>query len=123
VWALPEVINLLKEMGLMRIVERTVLTMFGLFTVCVIFSAVRAYWRDGRKLHCVTFASVMDRHEIQGAFLSFATPWARERYVSGLKDHGVRAVGEWDGGAAPNLRDFASTLLAQMEERWLGLDR
>ncbi len=48
----------------------------------------------------------------------------RFKYVRELEKRHVKAVGEWPDGVLPNSNnDAASTLLAQLEERWLGLDR
>ena len=41
-----------------------------------------------------------------------------------LKNSNIKPVGVWPEGKLPNINnDTASTLLAKLEEKWLGLDR
>ncbi len=67
---------------------------------------------------------ILNRNEIANIFNSFNTNWSRIRFVRYLQSQKVIATGTWPDGKLPNINnDEASTLLAQMEEKWLGLDR
>ena len=48
----------------------------------------------------------------------------RLKFVRAIQTQGIIATGSWTDGTIPNVdNDEASTLLAQLEEKWLGLDR
>jgi hypothetical protein len=65
----------------------------------------------------------MSQKDIYCAILSLSTKWGRFLYVQKIKKARVKAFGDWPKGHAPNNGDTASTLLAQLDENWLGLDR
>lgn len=68
--------------------------------------------------------SRLSRKEIAEQFSQFITPWGRLKYVKLLKETVSTVEGTWPDGKIPNKNnDQASTLLAQLEEIWLGLDR
>ena len=77
--------------------------------------------RDRSRLRANTRSVALTREAIAADFLSFRTGWYRLRYVEWLRDAQVQPIGAWPS-SRPNVRDDASTLLAQLEEHWLGLD-
>lgn len=79
--------------------------------------------KDSIRLRGLLIVKDISRNDISFAFLSFNTRWGRFGYVQKIKNAKVKATGEWPEGHAPNLGDAASTLLAQLDEKWLGLDR
>jgi hypothetical protein len=64
-----------------------------------------------------------DRESIEQTFRSFRTGWGREAYVEWLGQLPVCPRGTWVEGLPNAGNDCASQLLAQLEERWLGLER
>jgi len=64
-----------------------------------------------------------DRESIEQTFRSFRTGWGREAYVEWLGQLPVCPRGMWVEGLPNAGNDRASQLLAQLEERWLGLER
>jgi hypothetical protein len=65
-----------------------------------------------------------NRDQIASHFYEFKTSEGRLRFARLLQQTGVKPAGRWPNGNIPNvMNDEASTLLAQLEERWLGLDR
>jgi hypothetical protein len=81
------------------------------------------HFLDRRRLKRIRVMQSITREELASEFCLFRTAWGREEYVRKLKDADVQAIGAWPASRAPNADDKASTLLAQLEERWLGLDR
>jgi len=66
----------------------------------------------------------LDRGQIAEQFVKLKTRRGRLKFVSFLRQSGVKPGGSWPMGHIPNVEnDDASTLLAQLEEKWLGLDR
>jgi NACHT domain len=66
-------------------------------------------------------AAAISRASIAGDFGQFQTTWYRTKYVLWLRDSQAQPIGPWPNGR-PNTGDDASTLLAQLDERWLGLE-
>lgn len=68
--------------------------------------------------------SKLNRKEISKQFGEFKTLRARLEYTQHLQNEKIIIEGNWPDGKIPNINnDAASTLLAQLEEKWLGLDR
>jgi hypothetical protein len=81
-----------------------------------------SYLRDRVVYGAVTRSSALSRGVISEDFLKFITPWFRKRYVSWLRDIPTNPIGDWPT-SRPNIEnDVASTTLAQLDERWMGLD-
>lgn len=64
----------------------------------------------------------MSRTQIQQRWTDMHTAWGRLAYVRWLREHRVRATGAWPENL-PHDDGEAGTLLAQLEEGWLGLSR
>jgi hypothetical protein len=86
-------------------------------------------WRDERSdrrtLRDVGLpSSEVRREDVARVWRALSSAKGRAEYASSLRDARVRAIGEWPDGRIPNLEnDMASTMLAQLEEIWLGLAR
>jgi hypothetical protein len=95
--------------------------------VCVlvlVFEAVRRvtdYYLDRAALRALTACTALTRAQISRDFGQFRTSIFRLRYVEWVRDSSLRPEGMWPS-CRPNVGDDASTLLAQLEERWLGLE-
>jgi len=79
--------------------------------------------RDRRELQKMRRHIVRERFEIERDLAALHTEWGRLRYVCWLRDSKTVPRGMWSEGVPYHGHDQASTLLAQMEERWLNLDR
>ncbi|MGK7881137.1 MAG: NACHT domain-containing NTPase, partial [Crocosphaera sp.] len=69
---------------------------------------------------------VWTKQEISKQFLSLKTASGRLKFVEHLEEKRVKPLenSDWPNGNLPNVNnDQASTLLAKLEERWLGLNR
>lgn len=77
--------------------------------------------RDRRDFRGAVRSTAVTKSTIAADFLRFRTRRYRLRYVEWLRDAQVSPLGSWTG-ARPNKEDEASTLLAQLDERWLGLE-
>jgi hypothetical protein len=76
---------------------------------------------DYRLIRTVPFGT---RQEISEVFYRLKTKQGRTRFVRYIENQGIRPEGLWPAGSIPNVgNDDGSTLLAQLEEKWLGLDR
>ena len=66
----------------------------------------------------------ISREDITQQLKQYKTSWGRLNYVELLQNSNIKPVGVWPEGKLPNINnDTASTLLAKLEEKWLGLDR
>ena len=104
--------------------ERSILIPFfsvcGLFVLAILLSNLLGAWKDRERLHRSKQATATSRTAIAADF-QFQTSWYRMKYVLWLRDSQVQPLGPWPDGR-PNNGDNASTLLAQLDERWLGLE-
>jgi hypothetical protein len=85
------------------------------------------FFREKLKITKFTRSSntgALSRQAIARYFHSLDTNWGRLEYLEFLQNQKIKPQGEWLDGKLPNINnDEASTLLAQLEEKWLGLDR
>ncbi|MDT4954001.1 MAG: hypothetical protein QOJ02_2139 [Acidobacteriota bacterium] len=84
------------------------------------------YWRfkDNKRTNQILNNLNLDRKTIASHFFSIKSDEGRLYFVFGLQDKRIKPTGEWPNAKLPNIRnDEASTLLAQLEEKWLGLSR
>lgn len=97
-------------------------TMVRFFEVHSWVSTTRGLIHDRRLLKDATMATAVTREGIASDFLAFKTGAFRLRYAKWLQENIQQPSGTWPG-ARPNVDDdAASTLLAQLDERWLGLE-
>ena len=78
-------------------------------------------WRDRKRYIEITRATVFSRASIAKDLSQLQSHRYRDKYVQWLRDTQVQPQGEWPDGR-PNSGDVASTVLAQLDERWLGLE-
>ena len=97
-------------------------SVLGLGFLWIVMARLAWLRSDKRRLREVTRGTALTRALIAGDFAEFRTRLCRLWYVEWLRDTQVQPQGPWPN-KRPNLRnDEASTLLAQLDERWLGLD-
>jgi len=84
--------------------------------------AVKCYTEDRQVLRAATSARTVSRTDIENVLSRLHFPGFRLSYVDWLRDERVEPTGNWTRDM-PNYDDSASVLLAQLEERWLRLDR
>lgn len=61
---------------------------------------------------------------VETFFRALRSSQGRLLFIKYLRKEGIDIIGEWPSSQPPNIgNDRASMLLAQMEEKWLGLDR
>ncbi|MEM9446789.1 MAG: hypothetical protein AAGA18_15720 [Verrucomicrobiota bacterium] len=66
----------------------------------------------------------ISRLKIASDLKAYKSSQGRLGYVENLQNKKIRPTGVWPNGELPNFsNDEASTLLAKLEEKWLGLDR
>jgi hypothetical protein len=79
---------------------------------------------DFRNLKSLQSRRRLSRHQISEQFKQFKTNEGRLKYVLFLQTEGIGFDGIWPDGQIPNFKnDEAGALLAQLEEKRLGLDR
>lgn len=79
-------------------------------------------YRDHGNLQEATRSTALTRATIAIDLSRFHTQWYRMRYIEWLRDAQVQPVGSWIS-ARPNIaNDMASTMLAQLDERWLTIE-
>jgi len=102
-----------------------VIALLFLVGVPILFLTLR-FWRncyiDRRLLRQAIRSTAITRKSIAIDFLRFKTRRSRIRYVEWLRDAQIQPVGDWIG-SRPNVgSDAASTMLAQLDERWLAIE-
>lgn len=102
-----------------------VIVFVGLFGIPMLFNTFRSLWllyKDRGHFQRVTRSTALTRQAIARDFVCFRTLWYRSRYVEWLRDVQVQPVGNWNP-SRPNIgNDAASTMLAQLDERWLAME-
>jgi hypothetical protein len=93
----------------------------GIPVLIILLSNLVAAWRDRGHLQRSKQATAASRTSIAADFSRFQTTWYRRKYVLWLRESQMQPLGPWPNGR-PNAGDDASTLLAQLDERWLGLE-
>ncbi|MDT7689117.1 MAG: hypothetical protein QOE46_1876 [Acidobacteriota bacterium] len=99
----------------------------ALFVVTMLWTFIRyvfSRYRDGRLLSKIHPPAALRRDQIAAQLGQFATQDGELQYVRQLQNAKVKPVGDWPGGHIPRPSSGeAATLLAKLEEQWLGLDR
>ena len=111
--------------GITRVVGFVLFGLIGVVFVAIFVLSITFLVnlsRDGWQLRKYRRQTTFTRALLTTAFNSFHTTWGRENFVNLLIATEVRPTEDWPEGKAPNKNDNASTRLAQLEERWLGLD-
>src|SRR5205085_12263697 len=86
--------------------------------------SLRSRWRDSKRLKKYQKQKTLNRQQISNQFYKFETESGRSEYVHFIRNEGIKPDGIWPEGQIPNVKnDEASTLLAKLEEKWLGLDK
>jgi hypothetical protein len=88
------------------------------------FKYIKKWMMDYKNFRSLVKKPFPDRRQISEAFNGFRTNHWRLKLVRFLQSAKLKPTGMWPDGKIPNMRnDKASTLLARLEEGWLGLDR
>ncbi|AFY53473.1 putative NTPase (NACHT family) [Rivularia sp. PCC 7116] len=118
----PDLRNLLKSLFLMLPYLLTILfaviipSLFGIFII-------RQYVHDWQNIKKQIKIVSINRENIEKQLKVFKTSWGRMEYVKFLQHENIKPIGNWSTSNLPNYKDPASSLLARLEEKWLGLDR
>lgn len=110
-------------LSLLAIIISLIAVILVLGIVVAIFSYVYSTYSDQMLMLQLSRQTQLTREQIAEQFGQFATAGGRSRYIQFLKDKRIIPTGSWPDGLIPNVKDEASTLLAKLEEGWLGLDR
>jgi hypothetical protein len=105
-------------------VTYVLIAFFGALGFFILFNMLSMLLRVGRdrdRLRKSQQATSINRGSIAADFRQLQTSWYRMKYVVWLRDNQVQPRGSWPNGR-PSMGDEASTLLAQLDERWLGLE-
>src|SRR6185295_18679954 len=98
--------------------------------LCLLVGSFRAMWGgwqlwgDWVVYRRVRPQRITERRQIAHDLHRLQTNRFRLKYVRAIAEAGNKPSDAWPEGADPFYRnDRAATLLAQLEEKWLGLDR
>ncbi len=94
-----------------------------LIITCVLISFISRYIQDWLILRKLVRVFSLTRSNINRQLHVYKTRWGRMEYVKFLQNQNIKPTGSWINGNLPNYKDEASSLLARLEEKWLGLDR
>ena len=98
------------------------LSVTSLYVLSLAFRSAWMWPGDRRLMREVTRSTVLTRRSIAADFMRFQTHRFRIRYVEWLRDTQIQPVGDWID-SRPNVgNDAASTMLAQLDERWLTIE-
>ncbi|MEM9924135.1 MAG: hypothetical protein AAF915_10365 [Cyanobacteria bacterium P01_D01_bin.50] len=118
----PDLRNLLKSLFLMLLYLLTIL-----FTIIIPLSfgilIISRYIHDSQNIKKQNRIVSISRENIEKQLKVFKTSWGRMEYVKFLQHENIKPIGNWSTSNLPNYKDPASSLLARLEEKWLGLDR
>lgn len=95
----------------------------ALFVLSLFISSAWYRFSDNQRLKSIKIGLKLERKDLVDHFDSFRTPKGRLNYIYMIQDKRVDVIGEWPSLHPPNHFDEASTLLAQLEEKWRGLNR
>jgi hypothetical protein len=115
----------------------TILIIAFSYIVCILFAAfilievfkicnshIQDYQEMNKNENNYKSREDISREDISKHFKKYKTTWGRSHYVVFLQTKNIKPVGNWPDGQLPNVNnDLPSTLLAKLEEKWLGLDR
>ena len=95
----------------------------GLLTLSELLTFTRYFFQDVSLIRGICLTGPQSRSTIHKHFTSFKTAFWRLRFMKRIEEQKIEPHGEWPAGYAPNVEyDAASTLLAQLDERWTMLD-
>jgi len=125
---LPFIIKALKPLVIKLLEPQEVRIILSPLILIIFYSSILWYGylclQDYLFLKKTFKISNVSRNEIAMHFKCFRTSRFRLKYIRFLLKNKATIEGNWPDGKIPNIKnDEASTLLAQLEERWLGLDR
>ncbi len=90
----------------------------------VFYKYIVPLWQGYTIFKKLEFNNIMFREKISEQFNVCLKFNIQLKFVRELEKRHIKAIGEWPDYKLPNhYNDPGSTLLAQLEERWLGLDR
>jgi hypothetical protein len=111
-----------RHISVFRIVFACIGAMVVLSGVFKLVHDLVLVYRDRAHLLEATSSTALTRASIATDFNRFQTKWGRARYTKWLRDTQVKPLGNWPE-ARPNVdSDTGSTMLAQLDERWLGIE-
>jgi hypothetical protein len=86
---------------------------------------VKKWYSDFLLLRKLKIKTNFDREQIYNALVALRSPGSRYSFIQYIQNAGIKPLGLWPKDKIPyrNVDDEASTLLAQLEEKWLGLDK
>jgi hypothetical protein len=116
----PQILTSLSEIFKVVFLMFSVVMLVYLTYIIVPVTAIKR--RDRQRLKSLKTKLPTNRAQISAEFISFKTSEFRAKFVKLLEERGIKPTGWWPDGVLPNQNnDEASTLLAQLEEKWLGL--
>ena len=92
-----------------------------LVTMPIFGLAVADVFFDWRRVDSLSIQPGIDRASVALEFLAMRSGWGRLRLVDKIRNSSVQPTGSWPLGRLPNVQDDrGSSLLAELEEKWLG---
>lgn len=92
-----------------------------IFIITEIINDIKLFNRLRIKFH---FSQTIQRHILSQEFYGFKTSFFRLKYVKLLEYYSIQPLEGWPENRLPNKKnDSASILLAQLEAKWLGIEK
>ncbi len=108
-------------MGAGMLISLIVIVIRGLFNTVIY---IKNWLMDYMSYRSLVRKAFPERRQIGEAFNEFRTGFWRLKFARFLQSVRLKPTGAWPNGRIPNFEnDRASTLLARLEEGWIGLDR
>ncbi len=108
---------------MMKLIAQYVIVCGGLIFAIITFRALTYSLVDHFWLTKLKLPVKIERKEIANMLEKLKSPYGRRQLVLKLEPKSIQVTGNWANNEIPNYQDEASTLLAQLEERWLGFER
>ncbi|NES00095.1 MAG: hypothetical protein F6J86_40905 [Symploca sp. SIO1B1] len=116
--------DFLKKHETILILIAAIISIIGTIIIFVglIVFIITPYIRDWHRLRKLVRNEHLTRDDIEQQLKVYKTSWGRMGYINFLWNQNIRPTSNWTTNL-PNYKDEASSLLARLEEKWLGLDR
>ncbi len=100
------------------------LYIYLVFAILLLSKSLSNYYLDYRRLLMIKTVKIYKREDIHEHFVGFKTEFGRGRFVLFLEANVNTVEGKWPDEKILHVSDKESYIrLAQLEEKWLGLDR
>ncbi len=102
-------------------------TLAGIFLIYILSKFAYTHFKDrniyNKQRRIINSNTIISRLELEKLLTSINSSYYRLEYLKLLQDNSILPKGDWSNNNIPNWKnDKSSVFLAQLEEKWLGLN-